>query len=315
MARRRYRNYWGYFPRTTPIPVKDGIKARTQRGQFGEHWWAQRWIAVMESFGWSNRLQRGRTYARKGQVMNIDVQPGRVTARVQGSRRNPYTVQIRVAMLSDEQWERAIDAMGQQALFAARLLAGEMPPEIEQAFQDAGVSLFPKTPEIAMSCSCPDVAVPCKHIAAVYYLLAEEFDRDPFLLMTLRGRTRDQVMSELRARRAAAAPPAEELPLEEEPEPQVEPLEADLARFWDLRDGPGAFRVTIASPSVKTAMLKRLGPPPFSRRPAAFVGALTLAYGAVTDRALALAFGEDRPGNGDAKAADADDGGRVKDEG
>ena len=299
MARRKQDRYWGYFPRSSPIPVKNGIKARTQRGQFGEHWWAQRWIAVLESFGWDNRLQRGRTYARKGQVLSIDVGPGRVTARVQGSRRAPYSVRIEIAPLRDEQWERVIDAMAQQAIFAAQLLAGEMPPEIERVFQAAGVSLFPTSQDVAMNCSCPDWAVPCKHIAAVYYLLGEEFDRDPFLLLTLRGRTRDQVIAALRARRAAAAPPAEEAAPEEEPEPQVEPLEADLSRFWDMRGNLGGFRVAIASPPVETALLKRLGPPSFSRRPEAFIGALTLAYATVTDRALALAFGEDQPGGSD----------------
>ena len=299
MARRRYSNYWGYFPRSTPIPVEGGIKARTKRGQFGEHWWAQHWIAVLESFGWDNRLQSGRIYARKGQVLDIDVRRGRVTAHVQGSRRTPYAVHIKIAPLSDDQWEQAIDAMAQQALFAAQLLAGEMPPGIEEAFQAAGVSLFPTSHDIHMSCSCPDWAVPCKHIAAVYYLLGEEFDRDPFLLFTLRGRTREQAMEALRARRAAGAPPVEEVVLGEEPEPQVEPLEADLPHFWEPRESLEGFRVTIAPPPVETALLKRLGPPSFSRRPQAFVGVLTLVYAAVTDRALTLAFGEDQSANGE----------------
>jgi len=297
MARRRRFSYWGYFPRSTPIPVKEGIKARTQRGEFGEHWWARRWIEVLESFGWDSRLQRGRTYARKGQVMNINIHPGRVTAQVQGSRRTPYTVRIEIAPLDDSQWEQVIDVLAKQALFAAQLLAGEMPPEIEQAFQAANVSLFPSSHEIGMSCSCPDWAIPCKHIAAVYYLLGEEFDRDPFLLFTLRGCTRERLMAALRAHRAAEAPLAEEASQEEEAEAPVEPLEADLSRFWEPRESLQGFRVTIVPPPVETALLKRLGPPPFSRRPEAFVGALTLVYAAVTDRALALAFGEDQLGN------------------
>ena len=292
MGRRRYSSYWGYFPKSTPIPVEDGIKARTKRGQFGKNWWARRWIAVLQTFGWSNRLQRGRTYARKGQVMNIDVRPGQVNARVQGSRRRPYNVCIEIAPLSDKQWERAIDTLAGQALFAAQLLAGEMPPEIEQVFKAAGVSLFPTSDDVGMNCSCPDWAVPCKHIAAVYYLLGEEFDRDPFLLFTLRGRTREQVMEALRARRAADAFSVEEAAPEEEPKPKAEPLEADLSRFWELQEGLGTFRVTIAPPGIETALLKRLGPPSFSRRPGAFIGTLTLAYATITDRALALAFGE-----------------------
>jgi uncharacterized Zn finger protein len=293
MAQRKRSNYWGYFPSSTPIPVSDGIKARTKRGQFGEHWWARRWIEVLESFGWDNRLQRGRTYARKGQVMSIDVQPGRVTARVQGSRRAPYVVRIDVGLLGDHDWERAIDAVAEQALFAAQLLVGEMPTEIEEAFRAAGVSLFPTSQDVGMSCSCPDWVVPCKHIAAVYYLLGEEFDHDPFLLFTLRGCTREHLMAALRSRRADSATLVEEVERENEPEVGDEPLDADLTYFWEPRENLGAFRVTIAPPPVETALLKRLGPPPFSRRPEAFIGALTLAYASVTRRALALAFGED----------------------
>jgi len=289
MSRKRYSDYWGYFPSSKPIPVKDGIQARSKRGQFGEHWWSRRWIEVLESFGWDNRLQRGRRYARKGQVMNIDVQPGWITARVQGSRRKPYGVHIEVRLLESEQWEQVIDALAAQAIFSAQLLSGEMPPDIEEVFRAAGVSLFPTSHDIMMSCSCPDWAVPCKHIAAVYYLLAEEFDRDPFLLFALRGRTREQVTEALRDRRAAAVPPAEESEVEE----TVEPLEETISHFWELGKSLRGFQVTIAPPQVETMLLKRLGPPPFSRRPEAFRGALTLAYASVTDRALALAFGDE----------------------
>ncbi len=297
MSRKR-RDYWGYFPRSKPIPVKDGIKARTKRGQFGEHWWAQRWIEVLESFGWENRLQRGRTYARKGQVLDIDIQLGRVNARVQGSRRTPYIVRIRISPLSDKQWAMAIDAIAEQALFAAQLLSGEMPPEIEQSVRSAGLSLFPTSMDIDMQCSCPDWAIPCKHLAAVYYLLAEKFDRDPFLLFKLRGCTREHLMTALRARRAADISDEEETWAEME-EAEVAPLEDSLTGFWDLQSKADhthpmeGFSVAIAPPSVETALLKRLGPPPFSRRPEAFVGVLALAYAAVTDRALKLAYGDD----------------------
>jgi uncharacterized Zn finger protein len=287
MSRKRYSDYWGYFPASKPIPVKDGIQARTARGQFGEHWWSRRWIEVLESFGWDNRLQRGRRYARRGQVMNIDVLPGRIAARVQGSRRRPYSVRIEVRPLEPEQWEQVIDALAAQAIFSARLLSGEMPPDIEEVFRAAGVSLFPTSYDVEMSCSCPDWAVPCKHIAAVYYLLAEEFDRDPFLLFALRGRTREQVTEALRDRRAAAIPPTEESTVEE----MVEPLEETIPHFWELGKSLQGFQVTIAPPQVETMLLKRLGPPAFSRRPEAFRGALALAYASVTDRALALAFG------------------------
>lgn len=285
------RGYWGYFPPSRPIPVEDGIKAQTQRGRFGEHWWSQRWVGVLESFGNSKRLGRGRTYARKGQVMNIDLRPGLITARVQGSRRTPYRVRIEIAPLSDAQWERAIDALAAQAFFAAQLLGGKMPPEIEDVFTAAGASLLPTSADVEMNCSCPDWANPCKHIAAVYYLLAEAFDRDPFQTFTLRGRTRDRVVEALRERRVAATSPDQPLA----PEERKEPLEDALSEFWAPRESLGDFHVAITPPTVETVLLKRLGAPSFSDRPEAYLASLTLAYGSVTDKALALAFGASQP--------------------
>lgn len=282
------RNYWGYFPPSRPIPVEDGIKARTKRGQFGEHWWSQRWIEVLESFGNRARLGRGRTYARKGQVMNIDLQPGLVTAQVQGSRRTPYKVRIEIEPLSEAQWEQAIDALGAQAFFSAQLLGGEMPPEVEDVFESAGASLLPTPDEVTMSCSCPDWANPCKHIAAVYYLLAEAFDRDPFQTFTLRGRTREQVVAALRERRVVATSDA----AVGTPDEASEPLDDAIDDFWSPQESLGDFHVTIEPPPVETALLKRLGLPSFTERPEAFRATLTLAYTAVTDRALDLAFGD-----------------------
>lgn len=175
-----------------------------KKNEFGENWWAKRWLSMLESFGWANRLQRGRSYARGGNVLDIDIQPGMVKAEVQGSRPRPYRVTIRVQPLSDKEWDRVISAMAGKAIFAARLLAGEMPEDIEEAFASSRVSLFPESSgDITTSCSCPDWANPCKHVAAVYYLLGERFDGDPFLLFRLRGRSREELMEALRQRRAA----------------------------------------------------------------------------------------------------------------
>jgi len=284
--------YWGYFPPSRPIPVEDGIKARTERGQFGEHWWSRRWVQVVESFGDQARMRRGRTYARKGQVMNIDVEPGLITARVQGSRRAPYKVRIEIAPWSDAQWEQAMDALVGEAFYSAQLLGGHVPPEVEKLFAAAGAPLLPTGSDVRTNCSCPDWANPCKHIAAVFYLVAEAFDRDPFQTFTLRGRTREQVMDELRRRRAAAS----QFDAEGEPEEAPEPLEERVADFWTPQESLGTFHVAIKPPAVETALLKRLGAPQFSERPQACHGALTLAYESVTDRALALAFGEDDHG-------------------
>jgi uncharacterized Zn finger protein len=252
-------NDW-YEP-SRPRPVKDGIKAKNVRGAFGTSWWAKRWIAVLETFGWGGRLTRGRSYARQGQVLNIDLAIGRVNARVQGSRATPYKVKLEIPPLADEQWERAINAMAEQAIFAAKLLAGEMPQNIEEAFTAAGVALLPQNAhDIATNCSCPDFANPCKHIAAVYYLLGERFDEDPFLIFHLRGRTREQIIDALRARRASATDDTiEEQAVTAEPVPALADL---LATFYQA--GPELETITphIAAPDVQASILRRLGAAP-----------------------------------------------------
>src|SRR5947209_1370390 len=164
-----YRRDW-YFPPSRPRQAKGGIKAQSKRGSFGESWWAKRWIAVLESFDIGARLGRGRSYARNGQVLAVDIGKGMVKAKVQGSRPTPYAVTIKVKSLSAADWKKLAKALAGQALFAAKLLAGEMPQDIEQAFAKIGLSLFPeKLGDLATECSCPDWSNPCKHIAAVYY--------------------------------------------------------------------------------------------------------------------------------------------------
>jgi uncharacterized Zn finger protein len=253
---------YGYFPPSRPIKVEGGIQSRSQRGAFAANWWAKRWLAVLESYGIGSRLQRGRSYARSGQVLNIDIQPGLVTARVQGSRPKPYAVEIQVSALPDAEWERVLDTISGQAIFAAQLLDGEMPQEIETAFAEAGVSLFPaRTRDILTECSCPDYSNPCKHIAAVYYLLGEQFDHDPFLIFTLRGRTREQVIEGLRQRRAAATGESGEGALSIETAPSVPSLNDQIAGYWGS-DMSSWTPPHVAAPETDAVVLRRLGPPP-----------------------------------------------------
>jgi len=289
MARRRSAyNYFFDFEPTRAIEVKDGIKARSQRGAFAKNWWATRWIQAMERLVDSGRLTRGRSYARKGQVLSIEEKKNGVQARVQGSRRTPYKIEIQVAPLSDAQWEKVIDALAEQALFTALLLAGEMPQDIEEAFKSAGVSLFPdRSGDLTTQCSCPDWSNPCKHIAAAHYILGERFDEDPFLLFRLRGRSQEQVLQGLRQRRAGQSITEDE---EEEPE-YCPPLDENLARFWDLAEPLEAFTVSIKAPLIETPLLKRLGEPNFVAEPG-LQYLLTPAYRAISLAAIQAAFGE-----------------------
>ena len=199
-----------FYPPSRPRPVEGGLKARTTRGAIGQSWWSRRFLDVLESFALGTRLTRGRSYARKGQVLSLDVNPAEVVASVQGSRAKPYRVRIGLAPFPELVWARAEIALAEQALPSAKLLAGEVPPELEAIFAAAGAPLFPQAVrELDQRCSCPDWEVPCKHLAATFYLLAESFDADPFLILRWRGRDRDDLLTRLRALRSggeAAAP-------------------------------------------------------------------------------------------------------------
>jgi uncharacterized Zn finger protein len=188
-----------------PRRVDGGLRARSTRGAIGRSWWSRRFVDVLESFALGTRLTRGRSYARAGQVISLDVAPGVVTASVQGSRSTPYRVGVQLPVFPEPVWGRIEGLLAAQALFSARLLAGDVPPELERLFADAGAPLFPATiDELRMRCSCPDVAVPCKHLAATFYLLAEAFDADPFRLLHWRGRDRAGLLARLRALRGAS---------------------------------------------------------------------------------------------------------------
>jgi len=246
---------WDRYQPTTPRAAKGGIRAQST-GAFGQSWWARRWISVLDGFNLSSRLQRGRSYARKGQVLSIAVESGSVSADVQGSRPDPYHVRIQLTPLSKQDWQKLAAVVSSQAIYGAKLLAGEMPQDIETAFQSAGLSLFPQRHnDLRTSCSCPDSSNPCKHIAAVYYLLGEEFDRDPFLLFQLRGMSREEFLGIVGKSAASAQPP---------PDPP-EPLPIAASAFWNGTDVP-AHTIGEVNPTITRAVLpRRLGKFPFWR--------------------------------------------------
>jgi uncharacterized Zn finger protein len=193
-----------YRPR---LRVEGGIRAKTARGAIGQSWWSRRFLAVLESFALGTRLTRGRTYARAGQVLSLNIAPGAVTASVQGSRPEPYRVTIGLAPFPELGWARIEIILAEQALYSARLLAGELPPDLEEVFAGAGFPLFPAAVhDLDMLCSCPDGAVPCKHLAATFYLLAEAFDADPFQILHWRGRPREALLDRLRILRTGLDP-------------------------------------------------------------------------------------------------------------
>jgi uncharacterized Zn finger protein len=287
----RYRGWNRDFfpPRSKPRAAQGGIKAQSRQGDFGKSWWAKRWQSVLEGFRIGGRLARGRTYARSGQVLSIDVAHGEVKAKVQGSRPRPYDVTIGVKELSEAEWAKVLEVLSRQALFVAKLLAGEMPQDIERAFTQARLSLFPqKRGDLRTDCSCPDESNPCKHIAAVYYLLGEEFDRDPFLIFRLRGLDREKLLARLGSAGGQPAP----RPAEREPAAPAEPLPLEPSAFWALAPLPDDFYGEVQAPPVSAALVQRLGKFPFWRGDRPLVEAVEPTYVQASALGLSTFLGE-----------------------
>ncbi|MFO8011048.1 MAG: SWIM zinc finger family protein [Dehalococcoidia bacterium] len=271
-------SHWGEFFQykpTPPLDVKGGIKAQSKRGAFASKWWGKRWIQALESFRIDARLQRGRAYARRGQVADLKIGEGQISARVQGTRRTPYEVVIQMKTFSPGEWERVAAALAESPAHMARLLRGEMPEDIEAVFAESGLSLFPaEEGDLETECSCPDWSNPCKHIAAVHYLLAEAFDRDPFLLFKLRGIERESLVELV----LGASGECEVDQGDDSDSSTPEPLPTDTDCFWGRVGITPIETEEVSPPAVSGALLKRLGGFPFWRGSEDFQESLVAVY-------------------------------------
>jgi uncharacterized Zn finger protein len=171
-------------------------------------WWASAWITTFEERSRldPNRMPRGLEYAASGQVTDLALMPGEARARAQGRLAVPYDIRIRVRPFTDQEWDRVLDVICAHIGRAAALLDGELPPEIAQDVASTGLDLVPGVAEVGPRCTCPDEAEPCKHSAGACFLVANALDTDPFVLLLLRGRTRDEVLAGLRSRRRSGEP-------------------------------------------------------------------------------------------------------------
>jgi uncharacterized Zn finger protein len=179
---------------------------RKSQEPLASQWWSQRFTAVLEGYGLGPRMERGRRYARSGKVTDLAVKAGRLEARVQGSRATPYRVSVRSEAASKAQWRSLEMLFASRLGWAAQLLAGEVPANLEAAFAEAGVALFPRRwGDLQVRCGCPDDAEPCKHIAAVLYVFAQQLDGDPWLLLAWHGRDRQTLLQALQQGPAGVA--------------------------------------------------------------------------------------------------------------
>ena len=274
-------NWYQHYERTKPHEVKGGIKAKSKRGAFGTTWWGERWEETLKGFGISNRLQRGKRYARKGQVLSIAVGEGEVASEVQGSRSDPYEVTIRLRPYDENEWDQIIEGLRRQPYFAAALMAGEMPSGVEDVVERVGLTLFPeRETDLKTDCSCPDWSNPCKHIAAVYLLLAEEFDRDPFLLFRLRGMPQGVLMDRIGGEGATPAGP------DNGSSPDDVPLTTD--GFWDSPNLSDDVYGLVETSSTHAALPRQLGKFPFWRAAEDLVDVLDPVYEAASNAGITL---------------------------
>jgi uncharacterized Zn finger protein len=211
--------------------------------------WSQRFLDALGALGMAEELRLGRRYARAGNVLHLSVSTSLVVGQVQGAGTQTHRVRIAVRAFEPAQWRLIERALAEQALFAAKLLAGELPADIDTVLARLGLRLFPAgARELSMDCDCPDWVVPCRHLAAACHVLAESFDTDPFRILAWRGRSRTALLEALRRNRSRATRtgPADRAP---------EPLPTDPARFFA---GPA----TALPPAHRSpvALLDQLGP-------------------------------------------------------
>ena len=158
-----------------------------QGRNIAKSWWGRAWCDNLERYAdYESRLERGKRYVKTGAVIDLSITKGRIQAKVQGSRKTPYKVEIRISPLSEERCQEILQTCGKRVETLENLLAGDFPEELKELFTQRG-GLFPSSREISFSCSCPDWALMFKHVAAVLYAFGARLDENPSLFFELRG--------------------------------------------------------------------------------------------------------------------------------
>jgi uncharacterized Zn finger protein len=267
-------------------------------------WWVQQWNDLLNSYRFKKRLERARKYAKEGNVLSIEFKGPEVLAKVQGTAPEPYELSLSIDPFTEEDWNYIVETMAQSAIYSAQLLAGEMPHNIEKVFTANGLSLFPFTlSDIRSRCSCPDPQNPCKHIGAVYYQLGDRFSEDPFVLFQLRGRSKEQILDNLRRLRsrgsegqepttgvsATKLQAHESTPVIPNPSPGLE-----INQFWQYAEPLDSSLVVIAPPPDNRTVLDVLGTIPLASTDAQAVRQyLDNVYPTVAQQAVISALNRD----------------------
>ncbi|EGJ31870.1 MULTISPECIES: SWIM zinc finger family protein [Moorena] len=278
-----------------------------------QEWWVERWNELLNSYRFKKRLERGRIYAKEGNILSIDFLGPQVVAKVQGTAPEPYELTISIEPFTEEDWNYVVQTLASKAIYSAQLLAGEMPHNIEEVFTSNGLSLFPFTlSDVRSRCNCPDPKNPCKHIAAVYYELGDRFSEDPFVLFQLRGSTKEQILDALRKLRSGQAPEtsATEQPSSipnltsadqnpdqnrEEGESAIDDPETsvNIQQFWQYDQPLDSSLVVIAPPTDSGTVLDVLGTIPLGGADPRVMQYLKGIYQIVSQQAVISALNRD----------------------
>ena len=173
-----------------------------ERISYGKTWWGQQWLNALTSIDMANRLPRGKTYANKGAVQGLLISENQISASIKGSAPRPYKAKLSVPLFTEREKESLLTEIRENPATLAQLLNRQLPPELTEFGQKRGIQIFPRSfRDLDMGCSCPDYAVPCKHLAAVVYIIANEIDRNPFLVFQLKGL---DILAELQNEQAGA---------------------------------------------------------------------------------------------------------------
>ncbi len=317
-------------PRLHPKKVRGGIKVSLGAGEAAPwmtSWAAQRWVRLVESVASGPDLVEGLSYARMGQTRSITIETSQIVASVQGRSDRAYSVKLVFPTFGDEQWLRVVQAMSEVAVYAAKLLAGELPTSIEDQFVPLGIKLFPTdTADVAVSCTCKrqqpgsvvgmaslseqlaasppasEQAVAespaavstsgwCKHVVCTAYLFAERLATDPFLMFRVRGLPGPELLDRLRHMRAVGQRGGGLYVGRVQGVSDVEPipLEASIDRFWEIGPEIAELETRIAPPPVAHPLLRRLGPSPFIGSTFPLVGLLASCYDTISADVLSRA--------------------------
>lgn len=274
-----------------PKRVRGGVRLKRREGG-PEAWTEQRVWRLVEQAADGDQLKEGLEYARGGQTRRIDYAGGKAEASVQGRRPRAYITRLSLPHFSPDDAARSIRALGEQSRFAAKLLAGELPPTIDDVFAPLGLSIFPADgDEFVLTCSCKEEHRWCKHAVCVAALLAEKMAEDPFLVFEFRGIDKENLVEGLREQRSlgAAGPgptPVYAAHVAGLSDTQPASLEDEAAHFWRSRPGAEFPSTAVEKPEVSHPLLRRLGPSPFQESRFPLVGLLATCYDLIGEEAI-----------------------------